>query len=135
MQKILSAIIVAVMMAAGLVVASGSPAAAACPYGGCYKTSTRIDTPEGVRRGQRAVIKVKVITAGNAVPKGQVTITVRRRDGRYFFRDSKRYTGGWVRFRTSRVPRGKFVVRAAFDRRPGSVWRDSDNVATFRVRR
>lgn len=136
MQKIFSAIIVAVMMAAGLVAASGSTAGAAeCPYGGCFATSTRIDTPEGVTRGERARIRVKVTSAGNGAPQGQVTITVRRRTGGYFFRDSKNYDGGWVRFRTTRLPRGKFIVRAAFDRQPGSVWKDSDNVNTFRVTR
>lgn len=137
MQKIFSAIIVAVMMAAGLVVASGSPATAApdCPYGGCFQTYTRIITPTGLRRGERGVIRVRVTSAGNGAPQGQVSITVRRRTGGYYFRDSKNYDGGRVRFRTTRLPRGKFIVRAAFDRQPGSAWKDSDNVNTFRVRR
>ena len=72
----------------------------------------------------------------NATPKGQVTVKVRRSAGGYKFTDSPNYRGGKVCFTTTKLDkRGKYIVYAVFDRKPGSKFKDSDNRTTFNVTR
>ena len=81
MKKLLGAVTSAVMLSAGMVAFAASPASADCPYTGCIPTSTQIDAPDEVERGDSARICVRVRTDGNGQPKGQVTLTVRRAKG------------------------------------------------------
>ena len=134
MRRTFAALIAMIMMAAGLVAVSGSTATAACPYTGCVRTNTKVNADD-VKRHRKATIVVKVTTSSNKQPKGQVTVRVKRRHGGYFFVDSTRYRGGKVYFRTDKLhKRGKYIVKAVYDRKPGSPYQDSDNRTTFRVK-
>jgi hypothetical protein len=133
-QKLIASLISAFLMVAGLVAFTQSSATAACPYTGCVGTYTRIKAPDTVKRGDRLNFRVNVTTAGNGEPKGRVTIRVVRSDGDYRFTDSKKFTGDAVKFTTTQLPkRGKYIIRAVFDRKAGSGFRDSDNTEAFRV--
>jgi hypothetical protein len=134
MRRLLSAILASILITAGLVALLGSPAEAACPYTGCIDTDTHIDAPDTVRQGSRARIDVLVTADGNVEPKGQVTVEVRRSNGDFWWIDSEKYRGDEVRFTTPQLTKkGKYVIEARFDRKPGSRWADSDHVETFRV--
>ena len=133
MQKILASLIAAVVMTAGLVAFSGGTATAA-PYTGTVETSTRIDAPNTVQRNRRATIGVRVTSDANRAPQGRVTITVTRAQGGYRFIDNKAYTGSRINFTTTKLRKlGKYIVRVKFDRKPGSVFQDSDNTDAFKV--
>lgn len=134
MAKLFSTLITAVMMAAGLVAAGATTANAACPYSGCVATSTFIKAPSEVTKGDRAKICIHVGTDGNGQPKGTVTITVVRGKGGFEFTDSKKYNDWNECFRTPELTmRGNYVIKARFDKKPDSRWRDSDNRDEFRV--
>ena len=133
MQKFFASLIAAVVMTAGLVAFSGGTATAA-PYTGTVPTSTRIDAPNTVKINRRATVGVKVTSNGNAEPKGRVTISVTRALGGYRFTDNRAYTGSRINFTTTKLRKlGKYIVRVKFDRKPGSVFMDSDNTDTFKV--
>lgn len=134
MTKFYSTLIAAVMMAAGLVAFGTSPANAACPYSGCIPTSTVINAPHRVHKGDRAKICIHVGTDGNGQPKGRVTITVVRGKGGFEFTDSKKYDDSKECFKTPKLrKKGNYIIKARFDKKPGSRWKDSDNRAEFRV--
>lgn len=137
MKKLLGVLITAIMMASGLVAFTMSSANAACPYSGCISTSTSINAPDSVKKDRRAKICVKVrADSGNARPKGKVTLRVDRAKGGYEWSDVRKYNDNRECFKTSRLKRkGNYVVKAVFDKKPGSRWKDSDNRAEFRVRR
>ena len=133
MQKFFASLIAAVVMTAGLVAFSGGTATAA-PYTGTVATSTRIDAPNTVKVNRRATIGVKVTSDGNAEPKGRVTISVTRALGGYRVTDNRAYTGSRINFTTTKLRKlGKYIVRVKFDRKPGSVFMDSDNTDAFKV--
>lgn len=134
MTKLFSALIAAVMMAAGLVAFAASPASADCPYSGCVPTSTFIKAPKEVDKGDRAKICIHVGTDGNGQPKGTVSITVVRSKGDFRFVDSKTYNDWNECFKTPELRlRGNYVIKARFDKKPGSRWKDSDNRDEFQV--
>ena len=116
-------------------VIAGPASAADCPaYSGCPLTYTLIKAPATVERGERARIKVKVGSDGNFAPQGRVTLVVVRAMGGFKWEDNKKYRGKPVAFRTPTLTkRGKYVVKARFDAKPGSIAKDSDNRARFRV--
>ena len=133
MKKYFAGLLATLMMVAGLVAFSGGNATAA-PYAGTVKTFTRIDAPNKVKRTHSARIGVRVTSDGNREPKGRVTITVTRSRSGYHFKDSVAYRGDKVYFRTTKLRKlGKYVVRVKFDRKPGSVFTDSDNTDSFKV--
>ena len=133
MKKFLGLMVSGLMMAGGLV-AFASPAHAACPYSGCIDTSTFIKAPDEVDKGYRAKICIHVGTDGNGQPKGQVTVTVVRGKGGFEFTDSRKYNDWNECFKTPRLTqKGKYVIKARFDKKADSQWRDSDNRDTFRV--
>ncbi|ABL83722.1 MULTISPECIES: hypothetical protein [unclassified Nocardioides] len=134
MKKMMVSLFSAALMGAGLVGVGAAPAQAACPYTGCVETFTHVNAPDTVVRGDRARICVKVTTGGNGRPKGRVTVLVHKSVGDYHFTDSKRYDGGRECFTTTKLnKRGKYVVKANFDRKAGSGFKDSDQRTVFRV--
>jgi hypothetical protein len=136
MRKILGALLAALMLAASLVAFAGSPAQAACPYTGCIATNTKVNAPGVVMKGHSARITVKVFAAGNASPKGRVTLKVQRRAGGFTFVDSKNYSGGKISFNTGRLwIKGKYIATAIFKKKAGSRWNSSSDTDTFRVNR
>ncbi len=136
MRKMLSVLFAAVLISAGLAAFVGSPAQAACPYTGCIDTNTKISAPDSVKVGKTAKIGVRVTSAGNAEPKGRVTVKVQRRNGGYSFIDSKKYSGGKVTFKATNLrPKGKYLVTAIFKKKDGSRWNSSSETTTFKVKR
>lgn len=134
MKKFLGAATSAVMLAGGAVALASSPAQAACPYSGCIATSTFIDAPDEVKRGNSAEICIRVGTDGNGQAKGTVTITVVRGKGGFEFTDSKKYNDRRECFETPALRQlGNYVIKARFDKKPGSRWKDSDNRDEFQV--
>jgi Tol biopolymer transport system component len=135
MKKLVLGLLATFLVAGGLVGFSGA-AAQAGPYTGTVKTST-ICKAGNVRVGQTNVVRVRVDpAAGNAEPRGKVTIRITRKLGGYRFVDTKNYNGRTIAFRSSRLTKkGKYTVTCKFDRRANSVWRDSNNVDTFFVTR
>ena len=134
MKKFLGVVIAAVMLAGGLVTFAMSPASAACPYSGCVPTYTFIDNPNKVKRGQKAKICVRVGSDGNGRPVGSVSIRVVRSTGGFRYLDNKKYNDWKECFTTPKLKkRGKYVIRARFDRNPNSRWQDSGTVSNFRV--
>lgn len=134
MKKLFAVMCAAVLMTAGLATFAMSPASAACPYSGCIDTATRINAPEEVERGDRARICLRITSEGNARPRGTVVLTVVRSKGEFKFTDAKVYNEDRECFRTPRLTkRGNYVIKARFERKPGSRWQDSDNADEFRV--
>ena len=133
MKRMIIAAPASVALVAGLV-AGPSPLATAAPYPGTVDTNTSVSAPASVDRGDSARITVRVSSAGDARPKGTVTVTVKRKKGGYTFSDTKSYRGGKIAFRTGALnKRGAYVVRAKFDAKPQSVFKDSSDSTSFRV--
>ena len=66
--------------------------------------------------------------------EGDVTVRVMRKNGGYSFVDSADYSGGKVWFRTTDLPiKGVYVVKARYDKKAGSRWKNSRNEVEFRV--
>lgn len=137
MKRLIIGATTAVLMGGGMVAVSAESASAACPeYTGCAPTYTKIFAPDTVERGSGARICVAVNTGGDGRPKGTVSIRVERSKGGYKFVDAKRYNDNRECFNTGAINKlGKYVVRATFDRKPGSSFKDSDNTTSFRVTR
>ncbi|GAA1145516.1 hypothetical protein [Nocardioides aquiterrae] len=136
MKRMIIGLAATTLMGGGLVAVSAETAHAACPYTGCVDTFTRVSAPDTVKKGRTAKICVKVTTGGNGKPKGRVTVRVTRGVGGYHFVDSKPYDGGRECFRTTKLTKvGKYVVKANFDRKAGSGFKDSDQRTDFRVTR
>ena len=136
MKRLIIGATTAVLMGGGVVAVSAGTATAACPYTGCAPTYTNVFAPDTVERGSSARICVAVNTGGDGRPKGTVSIRVERSKGGYKFVDSKPYNDNRECFETGDINKlGKYVVRATFDRKPGSSFKDSDNATSFRVTR
>lgn len=134
MKRLIIGATTAVLMGGGMVAVSAESATAACPYTGCAPTFTNIYAPDSVKRGNSANICVAVNTGGDGRPKGTVSIRVERSKGGFKYVDSKPYNDNRECFNTGKLRKlGKYVVRATFDRKPGSAFKDSDNATSFRV--
>ncbi|NYD40480.1 hypothetical protein [Nocardioides panaciterrulae] len=136
MKKIISGLIATLMVAGALVAFTGVGAANAnARYPHSVPTSTRIHAPNHVK--VRHTIRVCVnVTSGNTNPKGNVTVRIVRGNGGYKWVRTKAYHGHRVCFRSTKLhPRGAYDIRAAYNARPGSKWKDSDNRDQFRATR
>lgn len=135
MQKLISFAAAAVMVASGLVAATGT-AASAGEYGPTVRTNTRISAPDEVERCDSARIAVRVTSPSDGEPRGKVLLKVRRNLGGFLWTSVEQYRGERVVFRTPELCKRKgYTIRAKFERKPGSRWQDSDNVAEFKVTR
>lgn len=135
MKQLFAGLITVLMMAAGLVTLSAATASAACPYTGCVQTSTRISAPNRVVKNRKARICARVGTAGNGRPRGRVSVSLVRAGGGYRW-SNDRATGGRYRvcFSTPRLRKlGRYVVRARYDARADSAYRDSRDRDSLRV--
>lgn len=56
-----------------------------------------------------------------------------RGNGGFRYVDTTKYPGHRVCFRTPRLRPGEYTVKVVFDRKPGSVYKDSDNRTSLRV--
>lgn len=137
MKKFFASILVAMLMAAGLVATTGGSAQAACPYTGCIATNTKVNAPnDDVARHNFARIRVRVKAPGsNAEPTGQIKVVVRRKaDGEVYYRERKAYEGGKLVFITPKLHKlGKYFVVARFRPPANSVFTRSTGTDSFRV--
>ena len=138
MKKLIAALFAAVLMAAGLVVATGSTASANCSpsqYSGCVQTKTKVTVPASVPKGKKARICVTVKAKGsNATPVGRVVIKLKRNQGGYFFKSSGAYSGGEVCVKSGKLnKRGGYTATAKFKSPKGSIFQNSTGSAGFDV--
>ncbi len=135
MKKLIAAIAAAFMFTLGLVAISEAPATAACPYSACINTTTTVKAPGRVRKAPRAVpIKVSVTAPGNAVPTGNVTVTVTK-NGHMKYSSTQAYVGGTLTFVTQSLRKGTYSVTAAFTPPTGSVYNPSSASTTFTLKK
>jgi len=138
MKKVAATLVVAVMMAAALVVASGTPASAQCSptqYAGCFKTVTKVTATKRVPKGTRATICVTVtLASGSAKPMGTVTLSMKKRRSSKVFRRQVEYFGGKTCLVTRTfTKKGRYTVVADYRSPSGSVFYDSSGKTRFRV--
>lgn len=139
MKKLIAALFAAVLMAAGLVVATGSTASAQCTptqYGGCLSTTTVAKVPSIIAEGRRARVCGKVDAVGsNADPVGRLVFKIKRKGGGYFEKQSAAYAGGKTCVTTRVLDRtGVYKLQVKFKSQSGSVFRNSKGANTFRVK-
>jgi len=139
MKKIIG-LLSAILMAAGLVAASGGPASADCGpsnYPRCVNTAVKIKAPNRlVNQYNVARIRVRVNAVGsNAEPRGRVKVVVRgNSDGEVYYRETKAYEGGKLVFITPELKfTGLYTATAKFKPTPGTVFNSSTGTDTFRV--
>lgn len=127
-KRMILAVLGALALTLGLV---SGPALAGDPYPGTVGTSTSINAPKTVEKGQSAQIAVRVGTRGSGRPAGRVTITVK---GPGFAKSvSRAYGGAPVEMSTGRLKKvGTYKVTATFSG-GRSVFKDSKDTATFKV--
>jgi hypothetical protein len=138
MKRLIAALFAAVLMATGLVVATGSTASANCTpsqYSGCVRTITKATGPGVVDKGRKATVCVSVSAkSSNATPAGEVVIKVTRNAGGYFFRTTKRLNGGEACVRTDKLKRtGGYSIQANYKSPKGSIFIHSRDGAGFDV--
>ena len=140
MKKLIATTVVAVMMAAGLVVASGGVASAGCSpsqYAGCFKTRTSVTATKKVPRGTRATICVTVtLASGSGTPNGTVLMSIKKKGSTSSVRRQIDYYGGKTCMVTRRLnKKGKYHVTALYRSPAGSVFYDSLGRTSFKVKR
>jgi hypothetical protein len=135
-MKTVVGLFTALLVAAGLVAVTGSPASAACDsYSGCVDTTTRASAPKVVVKRKRATVCGTVTAvASNATPRGDLRITVTRNRGRYLFTKTIPYSGGKMCTLTKKVKKtGGYTVDVAFRPNGGSIFIPSCGSAGFDV--
>jgi hypothetical protein len=138
MKKSAAALVVAVLMAAGLVATSGAPASAHCSpsqYAGCFKTLTKVTVTKKVPKRSRATICVSVtVPSGKATPRGRVVVSIQRARSSAVIRREVQYDGGKFCLVTRKLNKlGRYSVTAVYRSPSGSVFYDSSGKATFKV--
>ena len=137
MKKFLSGLIVALLMAAGLVAISGHSAQAArgCSnqYVPCQATKVKGTAPKAVQAGKPVKVQVKVSAIGNVKPSGSVTITIKGPGG--FSKTIKaKVKNGKVAANLGKLTKaGKYKVTTTFAGDEG--FRDSKSTATITVKK
>ncbi|WP_143016166.1 hypothetical protein [Nocardioides szechwanensis] len=127
--------LMATMFASASLVGVSGTAATAGPYTGTVPTST-VCKAQNVERGDNGRIAVRIVADGNAEPRGNVTVRVVKNVGDFRYINTKDYDGGVIIFKTPDLDkRGKYQVTCRFDRKPNSVWKDSNNTDSFWVTR
>jgi hypothetical protein len=131
MKKLIVSLLVAFLMAAGLVAASGSAASAArCPYTGCIPTDTSGKAID-VRKPGKVRTTFRVGTNGNVVPKGAVKIVIK---GNGVYRSKVVRYPGTNRASFRGLPRGSFQVFMKFIPARGSAFGRSAQTTVVTVR-
>ena len=136
MKKLLSGMIAAFLMAAGLVAFSGQSAHAACVSGSyvpCVATTVKPTAPKMVKAGKPAKVKVAVSTRGNVKASGSATVAVK---GPGFSKTVKvKIVNGKVVTADlgKLVKPGKYKVTITFKGNDG--YRDSKSTVTITVKK
>ncbi|WP_121256224.1 hypothetical protein [Nocardioides ferulae] len=136
MKKILAGTFATLMMGSGMVALTSAPATAG-PYTGTVETSTSIDAPAKVRKGAKARICVTVTAVDSDTrPKGRITVRAMHGTKGLQSLKTKDYRGSTTCLRTHRLKKiGKYTVRVHFDRKAGSIWKDSNQRVDMKVTR
>ena len=132
MKKFVAGAVGAVMMSAGLVASAGT-AAHADPYPPTVATTTTAFVAKKVKQNRSAnVCGTVTVTSGSGTPVGTVTFKVKR--GKFSLSKSFGYAGGKICYRTGKLKKtGKYKVKVIFDAKPGTVYKDSSDSASFKV--
>ena len=134
MKKLLAAVFGAVMIAAGLVGVSTAPSTAA-PYPGTVATNCQVNVRNATTRGGTRVA-VWVTAAGNGQPRGNVSVSVDRRNGGDSASDSGWFNGGRTIMKLGRLRKGVYDGTFHFNSRPAdSVYKNCSEDFSFRVTR
>ena len=139
MKKLIAALFAAVLVAAGLMVATASSASANCTptqYSGCVRTVTKVTTPGVVPKGQKAKVCANVNAKGsNATPVGRVVFKVKRNAGGFFFKTKKDLNrNARACVKTPKLNRvGGYTVIGKYKSPRGSIFINSRNGGGFDV--
>jgi len=138
MKKLVVTAVAVVLMATGLVFASGGTASAQCApsqYAGCFRTVTDVTATRRVPKGTRATICVQITVVGsNATPAGDVVVTVRKRRSNLTITRTLDYFGGKMCIVTRKLTKkGRYTVTANYRSPSGSVFYNSLGKARFKV--
>ena len=138
MKKLIAALFAAVLMAAGLVAATGGTASANCnpsTYSGCISTVTKAKVQDNVKKGNTARICGKVKAVGStAKPNGKLVFIVKSSNG-FFQKESAAYPGGPKVCTDTRTlkKKGGYTLTVKFKSPSGSVFKNSVGTNTFNV--
>lgn len=137
MKKLIVGLLVAFLMTTGLVALTSSQATAACPYTGCFATSTVLKgpNPKPVTTKRRASFAVTVNGRGtNANPRGTYTIGVVGK--RRFSRTISVPPRGVARFTLRRLPKGTYRIAVRYTPYANSPFKGSvSGVKRFTITR
>lgn len=137
MKKLMLGLLVAFLMSTGLVAFSSTQASAACPYTGCFATTTSLQGPVNgpVTTKKRATFKVTVKGRGtNAKPRG--TATVRVSGKRSFAQQVTVPASGVATFKLRKLVKGTYRVRVTYSPNGNSPFKGSaSGVKTFTIKR
>jgi hypothetical protein len=138
MKKLIAAVFAAVLMAAGLVAATGSTASANCnpsTYSGCIATVTKAKVQDSVKQGNTVRVCGKVKAVGSTVkPNGKLVFIVKSTNG-FFQKESAAYPGGPKVCTETRAlkKKGGYTLTVKYKSPSGSVFRNSTGTNTFDV--
>ena len=136
MKQFFASILIAFLVASGLVAASGSTAQAAeCGYQGCIQTTTNVSAPTRIRQGNRIAAVVRVRAVGsNVTPRGTIKLVVKSVEGGYFWSKTFKVNGTTNTLRGP-SPRklGKYFVQARFIPGARAPFRTSSDATIIRV--
>jgi hypothetical protein len=142
MKKLIAALFAAVLMAAGLVVATTSTAAADCAptqYSGCVRTITKVSSPAVIPLGSKAKLCATVRAKNsNATPVGTVVFKIKRNvpGAGDFHKKRKNLRNGVACVKTKKLRRvGGYNVVAKYKSPRGSIFINSFGSAGWDVRR
>jgi hypothetical protein len=98
-------------------------------------TTTRASAPGKVQRNRSAKVCATVtVTNGTGSPVGTVTISVTRTKGKFSQSASFAYSGGRVCVQTKKLKEtGRYLVKAAYARKPGTVFVSSSDTTGLKV--
>lgn len=136
MKKFLVATATSVALVAAPIAIGGSVASAA-PYAGTVKTKAAAKAPKTIAKKKAGHVTVRVTAAGNAQPKGRVTIRIVRKPqgATKPITQSFRYGGTAVKRSLKAIKRpGRYVITVSFKPAKDSVFKASTTKVVVRKR-
>jgi hypothetical protein len=134
LRSIAVSILAVLAIALGALTAGTGTATAACPYAGCFATSTTVTVPKKVAPRHRVLVKVRVSAASNATPPGTITVEVSKH-GKVKFRAVVPNSHGVVGVFTRGFRKGRYLIRAVFTPQANSVFSGSSDSTYLKVKK
>lgn len=135
MKKFLAGPMAALMMAAGVVAVSNTPAVAA-PYPGTVDTYCHAHEVGRTFDNEGVKVYLNVSIDGNGHPSGRAIFLFDKRHSNKSYKFTDGYGGGHQKFRLGELRRGKYDVTVKFHSRPrDSVYKNCSDSFTMRVRK